>query len=278
MKKNNLVLPEYSVLMSVYDKEEPEYFRQSVESMLDQTYPPGDFVLVCDGKLTPELDEIIDFFEENYECFRPLRLPENIGTGACANKGIEMCRHEYIVKMDSDDISLPNRCEVSLYALAKHPEIDILGSYIDEFDSDTGEYISTRRTPLSNKEIRKYAKRRNPFNNQTIVYKKSLAQKVGGYSDIKRCEDYEFVVKLLQNGARGRNIGRTLVKYRVTEDNYRRRKNWANTKSFIQVRKRIYKMGYSGFWDLIIPTIAQLAVFIMPNALTGKLYKKFLRH
>ena len=151
--------------------------------------------------------------------------------------------------MDSDDIAKPDRCERSLYALAKHPEIDMLGAYIDEFDSQTGEVIATKKTPLTNKEIHKYARRRNPFNNQTLVYKKSRALSVGGYSNIKRCEDYEFVVKMLADGARGINLDKTLVMYRVTANNYERRRNWANTKSFVNVRWKIFRMGYSNLWD-----------------------------
>lgn len=277
MKKNNITLPDYSVLMSVYAKDNPEHFRSSMESMLEQTFAPKDFVLVCDGPLTPELDRYVKYFEENYECIRLLRLPENVGTGACANKGIALCKNEYIVKMDADDISLPNRCEISLYTLAKHPEIDILGAFIEEFDSESGDFIVTKRTPLSSKEILRYAKRRNPFNNSTLVYKKSFAQKVGGYSDLRRCEDYEFVVRMLANGARGRNISRVLVKYRVTENNYNRRKNWSNTKAFIKVRYKIFKMGFSGLMDFIVPTAAQLGIFVLPKGFTSLIYKKVLR-
>ena len=277
MKKNNIILPRYSVLMSVYSGENPDFFRASVESILDQTYPPDDFVLVCDGTLTHELENAVRFYEENYECFRPVRLANKVGTGECGNIGIEHCKNEYIVKMDSDDIALPNRCEISMYVLAKHPEIDILGAFIDEFDSDTGVFISTKKTPVSHKEIVKYARRRNPFNNQTLVFKKTFAKKIGGYSNIKRCEDYEFVVKMLASGARGRNIGRTLVKYRTSPENFVRRKNWRNTKSFIQVRWRIYKMGFSHFMDFIVPCAAQLVMFALPSAFTRKIYKKILR-
>ncbi len=277
MVVKNIVLPDYSVLMSVYAGEKPEFFKASVESMLNQTHPTNDFVLVCDGKLTDELDELVSYFEDNYECFHPLRLKENIGTGRCANRGIDACRNEYIVKMDSDDISVPNRCELSLYVMSKHPEIDMLGAYIDEFESDTGKTIATKKTPLSNKEIHKYAKRRNPFNNSTLVYKKSRALSVGGYSNIKRCEDYEFVVKMLADGARGINLDRSLVMYRVSGNNYERRKNWANTRSFINVRWKIFRMGYSGIIDFIVPCAFQLFIFIMPKSLTGRIYKRFLR-
>jgi len=275
--KNNIRLPAYSVLMSVYAGEKPEFLRESIESMLNQTYPTDDLVLVCDGALTPELDEIVSRYEENYDCFHPVRIEKNEGTGYCANVGISACKHEYIVKMDSDDIALPQRCEMSLYTLAKHPEIDMLGAYIEEFDSDSGEFIAVKKTPLSHKEIKKYSRRRNPFNNQTLVYKRSKAQSCGGYPRRTRCEDYEFVVRMLSSGVRGRNIGKVLVKYRVTKGNYARRKNWANTKAFIEVRWRIFRSGYSRLSDLIIPCAMQLMIFVLPSSLTGKIYKRFLR-
>ena len=262
MEKKYTDLPEYSVLMSVYAGERPEFLRQSIESMMSQTYPTNDFVLVCDGELTDELENIVKEYEDEYECFHPLRIKKTIGTGQCANAGISACLNEYIVKMDSDDIALPQRCEISMRVLAKNPDIDMLGAYIDEFDSESGEYISTKKTPLSNSEIRKYAKRRNPFNNQTLVYKKSIAEKVGGYTNIKRCEDYEFVVKMLSHGARGRNLDKVLVRYRITANNYKRRKNWANTKSFINVRWRIYRMGFSDFIDFAVPCACQLVLFV----------------
>lgn len=270
-------LPDYSVIMSVYEKEKAQFLKESIESMLEQTFVTNDFILVCDGQLSDELNEVVEYFEKKYVFFHPLRLEENIGTGGCANEGIKLCKNDYIVKMDSDDISLPNRCEISMKFLAAHPEIDMVGAYIEEFDSTTGESIAVKKTPLSYKEIKKYSKRRNPFNNQTLAYRKSAAQKCGGYSKLSRCEDYDFVVKMLAGGARGRNIPQVLVKYRVTPENLQRRRNFANTKAFISVRWKILKTGYSSFLDFLIPCLAQLVLFILPGKITGKLYKKFLR-
>lgn len=271
-------LPPYSVLMSVYKGEKPEYLRLSIESMLSQTYRTNDFVIICDGELTPKLEETITFFEEKYsDNFRAVRLKENVGTGQCANIGIDLCKNEYIVKMDSDDIAMPDRCEKQISLMASAPDIDMCGGYIEEFDTDTNEFIAIKKTPVTNDEIHKYAKRRNPFNNQTLVFKKSKAKSFGGYSTIKRCEDYDFVVNMLRNGAVGRNIPEILVKYRVSEHNYERRHNWINTKSFIAVRWRILKSGYSNILDFIIPCAMQLAIFILPKSCTSKIYKKFLR-
>ncbi len=159
----------------------------------------------------------------------------------------------------------------------KKPKLDMIGGYIEEFDDTTRQPIAVKKTPLTHEEILKFAKRRNPFNNQTLVYRKSFAQKVGGYTDIKRCEDYEFITKMLMEGAVCENLPEVLVKYRVTKDNYKRRKNSANTKSFIKVRWGLHKAGFSSLWDFLVPTVAQLILFIMPEKFTGWAYKKFLR-
>lgn len=275
---NEVRLPEYTVSMSVYAGEKPEYLRRSLDSMLRQTHPCRELVLVCDGRLTDELDAVIDEYSEKFGGrLHPIRMKHPIGVGACANMAIDAASTEYIVKMDSDDISDPHRCEVQLRYMARHPELDMCGAFIEEFDSETGEKIAVKRTPVKNHDIHVYARRRNPFNNQTLVYRKSTARRLGGYSSVKRCEDYEFVVRMLAAGAIGVNIPRVLVHYRVTGDNLARRRNLRNTKSFIAVRWRIYRMGYSSLIDFIIPCMAQLALFVLPGSLTGKLYGRFLR-
>ena len=271
-------LPEYTVSMSVYAGEKPGFLRRSLESMLEQTHPCRELLLVCDGALTEELDAVIEEYCKRFGGrLRPIRNERPIGVGACANMAIEAALTEYIVKMDSDDIADPRRCEVQLRYMARHPEVDMCGAFIEEFDSETGEAISVKRTPVKDRDIHIYARRRNPFNNQTLVYRKSTAARLGGYSSIKRCEDYEFVVRMLASGAIGANIPRVLVRHRVTPDNLARRRNLNNTKSFIAVRWKIFRMGYSSLADFIIPCAAQIALFILPASLTGKLYGRFLR-
>ena len=277
MNSNSKGLPPYSVLMSVYAGEKPEYLKQSIDSMINQSFQTNDFVLVCDGKLTDELEKVVSEYENKYSFFHPVRLPQNVGTGQCANIGIDKCINEYIVKMDSDDISLPERCEKQIRLLYSNPALDMCGAFIKEFDTETNEFIAIKKTPKTNDEIHKYARRRNPFNNQTLVFKKSLAKRIGGYSALTRCEDYDFVVRMLNAGAKGENIQQVLVDYRVSKDNYERRQNWANTKAFISVRWKIYRMGYSNLLDFLLPCAFQMFIFIMPKSLTGKIYKKFLR-
>lgn len=271
-------LPEYTVSMSVYAGEKPEFLRQSLDSMLAQTYLCRELILVCDGKLNGDLDGVIAEYEGLHpDLMRVIRMEKNCGVGACANAAIEAANTEYILKMDSDDIALPDRCEKQMRLMAEDPQLDMCGAYIEEFDSESGEPIAVKRTPVKNEEIRQYAKRRNPFNNQTLVYKRSAAVKVGGYTTVSRCEDYDFVVRMLHSGAIGANIPEVLVRYRVTPENLTRRRNGKNTGSFISVRWRIFRSGYSSFLDFLIPCAAQIMLFILPESLTGKLYKKFLR-
>lgn len=271
-------LPEYSVLMSVYDRELPENLNESLESMLMQSYPPSDFVLVCDGKLTCELNIIVKSFQDEFKhIFHIVQIDENVGVGKAYNEGIKACKCDYIVKMDSDDISLPNRCLKQMTLFAVKPKLDIIGTYVEEFDTDTDEVVSVKKVPVMHKDIASYSKRRNPFNRQSVAFRKSFAEKIGGYSDLKICEDYEFIARMLQHGAKGQNIPEVLVRYRIDENTVDTRKSWEHTKAFIRVRWIIHRSEYTGFRDFFMPCALQLGLFIFPRKFTRWVYRTFLR-
>ncbi|MBQ8107365.1 MAG: glycosyltransferase [Ruminococcus sp.] len=271
-------LAEYSVLMSVYDRELPENLNESLESMLMQSYPPSDFVLVCDGKLTNELNIIVKSFENEYKnIFRIVRIDKNVGPGKALNEGIAACRCDYIVRMDSDDISMPNRCLKQMLLFAVKPELDIIGSYVEEFEDETDKSVSVKKVPIMHKDIVDYSKRRNPFNRQAMAFRKSKAEDIGGYSDLKLCEDYEFAARMLMEGAKGQNIPEVLVRYRIDSKTPEIRKSWRLTKAFIKVRWVIFTEGYTGFRDFLSPCVLQLGLFVLPQKFTRWVYKKFLR-
>lgn len=272
-------LPPYSVLMSVYDKELPENLNESLESMLMQSYPPSDFVLVCDGKLTNELNIIAKSFQNEFKnIFHIIRIDENEGAGKAFNKGIKACKCKYIVKMDSDDISMPDRCLKEMLLFAIKPELDIVGTYVEEFDGETGRTMGVKKVPVMHKDIVSYSKRRNPFNRQSVAFSKATALKAGGYSDLKLCEDYEFATRMLASGAKGQNIPEVLVRYRVHKNTPEIRKSWKLTKAFIKVRWIIYRSGYTKFRDFFIPCFLQLGLFVFPRKFTRWVYKTFLRN
>lgn len=266
-----------SVVMSVYNGEKSEFLKASLESVFCQTVMPGEVVLVCDGNLKSSLNSVIDEFLGRYpEIFRVIKS-EKLGTAEAANLGIKSAKHEIIIKTDSDDINYPNRIAEQLKAFEQNPELDICSAQIREFDSKTGEEIAVKSVPLLHDDIIKFSKRRNPFNNPVLAYKKSKALEIGGYSDLKRCEDYDFVMRMLMSGAKAGNIDEILLDYRVNADNIKRRKNWNNTKSFISVRYSFYRKKYCSFWDFVVPSLAQLVMFVLPNGFTEFIYRKLLR-
>lgn len=268
----------YSVLMSVYEKEKPIFFRKAVESILNQTLPTNDFVIVCDGPLTGELDEIIDScIEEHPGVFQIIRLPENVGIGAAAQKGLAHCKNELVAKMDGDDIAVPERCQLQVEYFQKNPQFSILGGYIAEFNTSIEEVLSQRIVPLTNDKICQYAKRRQPFNNQTVMFRKSAVEAVGGYKPLRRGEDYDLYIRLLHAGYKGANLPQVLTFMRVGGGVHGRRASWVTFRTFVVTRWNAYRLGFASLWDFLICVGVQTVYFISPSKLQQAFYKRFLR-
>ncbi len=266
-------LPPYTVLMSVYDRELPENLNNSLESMIMQTYPPAEVVLVCDGALTCELNIIAKSFESEYRNkFRIVRIDEHVGAAAALNEGIKACSSPYIVRMDSDDVSYPDRCEKQMRMFAEKPGLDMVGTFAEVYDKTESRTVGVKTMPTGDTKIRKYAKRRNPFCRQTLAFRKEKAIEVGGYAELEECEDYEFAVRMLAAGAKAKNIPEPLVRYNISEEDYRKRKSFRSTKSFIRVRRMIRKSGYCSFFDVLVPSTVQLGLCILPWKFTKRFY------
>lgn len=277
-KVGKYTLSPYSVLMVLCNKELPENLNFCLESMLMQSYPPNDFVLVCRQDLTNELKIIVKSFQNEFkDIFRIVSASNDESVGQALNKGMEACECNYIVRMDSDDISKPDRCLKQMTLFAIKPNLSVSGTFVEEFDSETDEIIDIKKVPVLHREILKYAKKRNPFNRQAVAFKKSAASAVGGYSDAEQFEDYELVVKMLMNDCYGQNIPEPLVRYRVDEDTFRQRKSMKRTKAFIRVRRTFCQYGFCKFRDLFAPCAVQCLLTVMPLRFTKWFYKKYLR-
>jgi len=268
----------YSVLMSLYYKEKPEYLKLSIDSMLNQTVLPDEIVIVKDGPLTDELEAVLQEYQlKNPMIFNIVSSEKNIGLGRALNLGLKHCKNELVARMDTDDISKPDRCEKQLKAFRLNPKLDIVGSSVDEFKNSTDEIVSRRVVPLRHEEIYNFAKRRSAFNHPTVMYKKSKVMMVGGYADLRRNQDVDLFGRMLFSGCIAANIEESLLWFRVNDDLAKRRRSWVNTKTYISTIKKFWKMGYSGFGDYLIVAITQFIMFIMPIRLQHWVYKKFLR-
>ena len=268
----------YSVLMSVYIRENPQFFDRAIESILCQTVPTDDFVIVCDGPLNQEHYDILDKYKQAYPgVINDIRLSQNVGIGAAANIGLQACRNELIAKMDADDLAVPDRCEKQLRRFADNPQLTVLGGFIEEFGQDENQPYDVRSVPLTNEEIRVFARRRQPFNNVTVMYRKSAVVAVGGYHALRRAEDYDLYCRLLHSGYYAENLSDVLVKVRADRDARGRRTSWETLRGFIYARWRAYRLGFSSLVDFAVSCGAQCVMFVCPRKLQNFIYSRFLR-
>ena len=136
----------YSVLMSVYHADNPDWLRVSIKSILDQTIPTDDFVIVCDGPLSEGLNQVLDEYSEVNNCIHVFRLKKNVGLGNALAFGIKCCKNELVARMDADDISLNNRAELQL-KLHETGNYDVVGGEILEFIDNPKYPIDIRGVP-----------------------------------------------------------------------------------------------------------------------------------
>lgn len=228
----------YSVLMAVYHKDKAEHLRVAIESMLGQSVPPADFVLVCDGHLTQELDAMVRAFEAEYPAlFQILRLAENRGLGAALRTGLPYCKFELVARMDADDIALPDRMEKQLAAMVACPRLSALGGQIGEFDEDPERVIAYRLVPTEEEKLREFLKYRSPMNHVTVVFRKSHVLRAGSYPDVPGFEDYCLWTRLIAAGGQLRNLPDVCCKVRVNDAMYARRGGMGYFRSTLRLER-----------------------------------------
>lgn len=268
----------YSVLMSVYAKDNPNYLKIAIESMLNQTIRPEQYVIVQDGPLGEQLTDILQNYKAQMpELFTLVILEQNGGLGKALDAGLQYCRNELVARMDADDISLPERCEKELELFAEHPQLSICSTNIDEFYEEPDKIHTIRRVPSEYEAIKKMIKRRQPFNHPAVMFKKSEVVRCGGYGALKRKQDYDLFSRMLNMGCYALNIDESLLKFRADRDNYKRRKSREYVKSSISVGWLNYRRGYCGMTDLLYIVCGQLALYIMPLKLMTFVSDSLLR-
>ena len=203
----------FSVLMSVYKAEKPQYLRIALESLSNQTLPAGEVVLVEDGPLPETLLACIEEFRDVLR-IRSVKLPQNVGLAAALNAGLEQCSFELVARMDSDDISLPERFEKQVAFMEAHPDVAASSAGLDEFD-ETGAVFSSRVLPLTHEELVAFARRRSPLSHAVAIFRRSVIMSVGGYPAFKRSQDVALWSLLIVKGYRLANLPDTLFKVRA---------------------------------------------------------------
>jgi glycosyltransferase involved in cell wall biosynthesis len=268
----------FSVCISVYNNDKPEYLRQALDSIIFQSVPPSEIVLVVDGPVSFNIDILLEEYQQRYVLLKVIRLEKNMGLGYALNKCIENSSNDFIARMDGDDISMPNRFELQIECFEKDQSLSIVGGTIAEFIDNKENVISFRRCPESDKLIKKYMKSRCGLNHVTVMMKKSDVSKAGNYQDWFRNEDYYLWLRMMRVGCKFKNLSETLVNVRVGKDMYARRGGYKYFNSEIRLQKYMLTNNLIGitryFFNVSIRFIVEI---LSPNYVRSLVFRTFLR-
>jgi len=270
---------DFSVLMSVYIKESPEFLEKSLESVLiTQTLTPSDVVLVKDGPLTNELEDVIKKFKSEFpNQLNVIGLEKNLGLGKALNIGLENCKYDLVARMDSDDISVEHRFETQLRYFEENHTLDVVGGNIIEFYDFPSQPVAERKVPSTMQEIVEMMKRRNPMNHVSVMFKKSAVLRAGGYKHLPYLEDYYLWVRMVETNCLMINIDDTLVYVRTGAEMYKRRGNKEYIRGWYTLQQKMKAMGNVNSLNVAFNMASIIGFIYMPVGLKELAYKKILR-
>lgn len=271
----------FSVLMSVYFREDPIYLEEALISLVDQTVLPSEIVLVEDGPLTKELYDVISRCKMNFPIpLVSLALEKNMGLGMALNKGLALCEFDIVARMDSDDISANNRFELQYNFMLEHNEYAVVGASLEDFHRIPGDLGVLRVLPQTGEKLLKYSKYRSPVNHATAMFKKAAILDSGNYDgDILFHEDYSLFIRLLRKGYKIFNMNDVLYYVRVGSgvEAIKRRTGSRYIKNEIKFLKFALKIGHLSYFEFLSSLILKVPIRMLPPRLVYLLYKNFFR-
>tara|TARA_R110002020_G_scaffold3766_12_gene16602 strand:+ start:1486 stop:2307 length:822 start_codon:yes stop_codon:yes gene_type:complete len=266
----------FTVLMAVYDGDDADFFAQAVASAYANDRRPDDFVLVVDGPVRDVLRAQIGACAQTYG-LRVIWSPQNQGLAKALNAGLAEVRTEWVARADADDINLPERFAKQMaYIEARGGAVDLVGGAIEEID-ETDHVVATRVMPTEPAEILRFARRRNPFNHMTMVYRTALVREAGGYPALHLREDYGLWAKLLMQGCRVGNLSDIVVRARAGGAMLRRRGGWKYAVTEYQLQLYLFRLGFKSLGEAGFHLLLRSAVFMAPNFIRKIVYSRFLR-
>ena len=267
---------EFSVLITVYEKEKPYNLRKSLLTSYRQTIKPKEIVLVCDGILTQDLYNEIENIKNLIPILKVYQLSTNVGSGPASCFGVEKCNTDLIARMDSDDYCVKTRFEKQIKAFKENSNLIMVGTNILEKNT---EFTAFKTVPEKTEEIREYSKFRNPFNNPSSMMKKEYILKVGNYRKFRYLEDYDLTMRLIHDNPTKDflNIQEPLVIMQTNNSSYLRRGGFLYVKTEFFLQIDFYKRGYISKVELCRNIFIRNIVRVMPNSMRKLIYKKKMR-
>ena len=275
--KGTFMLQKLSVLISVYHKDNPTWFREALNSIFTQTTKPSEIVVVCDGPVGKDIQAVLDEVSKD-KIVRILSCPVDMGRGAALAYAVPKCNCDLIALMDADDVSRKDRFEKQLAAFAANPNLSVCGGQIQEVDAENFTPLSKRIVPLTHQEICQYLKTRMPFNNVTVMFKKADILEAGNYKPFGTLEDYYMWARVIAKGKQVQNVPDILVDVRIGQGMYNRRSGWNYFKMNKLLFDELKKLGLLSSKDYYYTLFVRFCVqVLMPNSVRGFFYRKVLR-
>lgn len=262
--------------MSVYRRDDPKHVCEALASLRQQTLCADEIVLVEDGPLTDRQYAAIASMEEGLP-LRRIRLAENRGLGAALKAGFEACSGELVARMDADDIADPNRFAQQFDYLCVHPEVDVLGTAIEEFIDRPGDLGRRRLGPLRHDDIRRYAMTRNPLNHMTVMFRRRSVLAAGGYLPRPGFEDYDLWLRVLSIGGRIANLPDTLVHARIGNGMLQRRHGLRYLRDEIAFFWSCRRRELVPLWAFVCAVIVRTPARLIPQRTLALLYSRLFR-
>ena len=269
----------FSVLLSLYHKENFLALDQCFQSIWkDQTIQPDEIILVLDGPIGEELSQKKQKWQRTIgKSLRVIPLSQNVGLGKALNKGLEHCSNEWVFRMDTDDISKPDRFKKQIQFIKKNPEVVLFSGQILEFNENPSDADILKSVPTEHTDIIKFAQKRSPFNHMTVAYKKSVIEAVGGYQHHLFMEDYNLWLRVIGAGYRVGNHPDILLYARVGNGMHARRKGLEYVNSELQLLKLKKELKLQDPIHANILFLLRSSFRLLPSTLLGKIYNTFLR-
>jgi len=266
---------EFSLLLPVYAGDKAAYFTKAFAStVIDQSRRPSDVVIVQDGPIGTELAAAVAAATASSPVpVNHVRLPANVGLARALETGLEHCAHDVVARMDADDISLPTRFERQLAVM--DTGYDLVGTGMLEFD-EAGRVLGKRIPPTDPDDIVTSARFHDPFNHPTVVYRRSVVARAGGYRELPLMEDYWLFARMIQAGALVANLPDPLVMYRVDAGAYGRRGGFTLFRSEVALQRSLLKDRFVTRRQFARNVLVRGGYRFVPVAIRRVAYRRFI--
>jgi GT2 family glycosyltransferase len=260
--------------MSTYASEKADNLKISLESLYGQTIAPERIVLVVDGEIDGDQEAVLADFSMNTSGpkLTLVRLPQNGGLAAAMNAGLAYCDCPYVMRMDSDDVCLPDRLEHQVRYMHENPDIDLVSCWSEEF----GEGLPKSQfkvSPTQHEALRQALCWRNVIAHSGILVRTETLRRIGGYrADFGLLEDYDLYVRLMTAGARFHVIPKVMLRVRTSLSQKQRRGNFKYALKEIKFRLNCLRVGFIKAHQFLLITTLYTAFRIITPGIRQRLY------